>query len=422
MGKDQNGSGLRRALGLREAVALGVGGTIGGGIFVLVGEAAGTAGPGVLISFVLAFLASLLIALPYAELSCRYPQAGGGYAMARAVMGPHWGFVMGWVFWGAYVFISGYVTIGFGGYLGVLTGLPTVVGAVTLVAASTALNLGGVKMSGRAQSIVIGLGILALAGFALLGLPEIDPDRLAPFFPQGLGGVALATLLTFLAFGGFDMVAAAGEEVADPDRNLPRAILLTLFLVLGLYLLVAFVAVGVLPYGNSGPRMLPSPMRRPHSSAPRAAPSSRWPPCSPPLRRPTRCWWSPAASPSLWPATASFPARFPASAKGPARPGRRSCSMGRSSLSLRSQSPSSFRPRSEGSCTWCISASRWSRWRCSSDAAEGNLLRFAPLSRSWCCRWLFWDACCSSSQAGRRDSWADSVGLRSALRHTGSTF
>lgn len=237
---------------MREAVALGVGGTIGGGIFVLVGEAAGTAGPAVLISFVLAFLASLLIALPYAELSCRYPQAGGGYAMARAVMGPHWGFVMGWVFWGAYVFISGYVTIGFGGYLGVLTGLPTVVGAVTLVAASTALNLGGVKMSGRAQSIVIGLGILALAGFALLGLPEIDPDRLAPFFPQGLGGVALATLLTFLAFGGFDMVAAAGEEVADPDRNLPRAILLTLFLVLGLYLLVAFVAVGVLPYGELG--------------------------------------------------------------------------------------------------------------------------------------------------------------------------
>src|SRR5690242_16690705 len=113
---------LRRVLTLREAVALGVGGTIGGGIFVLVGAAAGRVGPGALLAFVLAFCMSLLIALPYAELACRYPLAGGGYAFARALLGQHWGFLMGWGYWGAYIFISGYVTLGFGGYLHALTG------------------------------------------------------------------------------------------------------------------------------------------------------------------------------------------------------------------------------------------------------------------------------------------------------------
>ncbi|WP_211261667.1 APC family permease [Pseudonocardia acaciae] len=237
---------LRRGLGLREAVSLGVGGTIGGGIFVLIGQGAALAGPGVLISFGLAFVAALLIALPYAELSCRYPLAGGGYAMTRQVLGEHWGFVMGWSFWGGYIFVSGYVIVGFGGYLSALTGLPVVLGSLLLVAVCTAVNLGGVRLSGRWQNVVILLGIVVLAVFAFGGVLSLHPDLLASFLPAGLGGVAAATLVTFLAFGGFDMVAAAGEEVVEPRRNLPKAIILTLFLVLGLYVLVALAAVGTL--------------------------------------------------------------------------------------------------------------------------------------------------------------------------------
>jgi len=243
---------LRRALGLREAVALGVGGTIGGGIFVLVGAAAGQAGPAVLLSFALAFLASLLIALPYAELACRYPLAGGGYAFTRVVFGRSWGFLMGWGYWGAYIFASGYVTLGFGGYLHVVTGIPAVVGALALIIVSTAINLTGVRISGRVQTIMVLLAIGALVGFALTGLPYVEPSNLSPFFPHGVSGVLAAALLAFLAFGGFDMVAAAGEEVTRPERNLPLAILLTLGSVLGLYLLVTYVAVGVLPWSQLG--------------------------------------------------------------------------------------------------------------------------------------------------------------------------
>jgi basic amino acid/polyamine antiporter, APA family len=250
-GQDR-GQRLRRELGLGEAVALGIGGTVGGGVYVLVGAAAGRAGPAALLAFGLAFLAALLIALPYAELACRYPLAGGGYAFARAVLGPRWGFLMGWGYWGAYVFVSGYVTLGFGGYLAAVTGVPPVAGAVGLVAACLGVNLLGVRVSGRAQAAVVGVALLGLAGFALWGLPSLDPARLEPFLPHGWHGVLAAALLAFLAFGGFDMVAAAGEEIARPERNLPRAILLTLASVLGLYLLVCLVAVGVLPGGDLG--------------------------------------------------------------------------------------------------------------------------------------------------------------------------
>jgi basic amino acid/polyamine antiporter, APA family len=256
-GHDERPSGLRRDLGLGGAVAIGIGGTVGGGIFVLVGAAAGEAGPAALVAFAIAFVTSLMIALPYAELACRYPLAGGGYAFARAVFGRHIGFLMGWGFWGAYLFISGYVTLGFGGYLESATGIPRVAGAIGLVAACLAVNLLGVRITGAVQALVIGVALLGLLGFALWGLPSVDLGRLEPFAPEGVSGILVASLLAFLAFGGFDMVAAAGEEIAHPERNLPRAILITLGAVLGLYLLVCFVAVGVLSWTALGASRAP---------------------------------------------------------------------------------------------------------------------------------------------------------------------
>lgn len=248
---------LRRVLNLREAVALGIGGTIGGGIFVLVGTAIGRAGPGALLSFALAFLVSLLIALPYAELACRYPLAGGGYAFAKAVLGRHWGFLMGWDYWGAYLFISGYVTLGFGSYLHTLLGIPPLVGAFGLIAFCTIINLLGVKLSGQVQSFIVLLALVTLVGFGLLGLPHLTMRYFTPLLPNGIGGVISAALLAFLAFGGFDMVAAAGEEIQRPERTLPLAILLTLGSVLGVYLLVTFVTAGILPWRTVGASAAP---------------------------------------------------------------------------------------------------------------------------------------------------------------------
>ncbi|MFF1508057.1 APC family permease [Streptomyces sp. NPDC058326] len=235
---------LRRELGLRDALAIGIGGTVGGGIFTLVKVAADAAGPAALIAFVLAAAVSVLIALPYAELACRLPVAGGGYAFAREVLGERWGFAMGWVYWGGYLLASGYVTIGFGEYLHAASGLPTAVGAAGLVTLCTAINMLGARLSGRAQTGVLLVAVTGFVAFALWGLGDVGTETLTPFAPHGVSGILLATPVVFLAFGGFDMVAAAGEEIRRPERNLPLAILLTLAVVLALYLLVALVAFG----------------------------------------------------------------------------------------------------------------------------------------------------------------------------------
>lgn len=235
---------LSRQLGLAGALSIGVGGTIGGGIFVLVGTAAGRAGPSTLVSFAIAFCGALLIAVPYAELSCRYPKAGGAYAFSREVLGRKLGFLSGWNYWGSYLFVSGYVTLGFGGYLSYLTGLGRLYGSLILVLAITLVNVAGIRTSGRTQTVLVFVAIGALSAYAISGIPHVNAANLTPFFPMGAGGTISASLVAFLAFGGFDMIASAGEEIKDPERNLPRAIILTLAVVLGLYLAVVLVSIG----------------------------------------------------------------------------------------------------------------------------------------------------------------------------------
>jgi APA family basic amino acid/polyamine antiporter len=143
---------------------------------------------------------------------------------------------MGWDYWGAYVFLSGYVTLGFGGYLQRLTGLAPTVGALLLIAASTLLNLAGVRLSGRAQTAVVAVAVAALVGFAAAGLPQVRLDHLTPFLPEGWAGVTAAGLLAFLSLNGYDVIAMIG----------------TLTFVLALYLLVSVVALGIVPWSGLG--------------------------------------------------------------------------------------------------------------------------------------------------------------------------
>jgi APA family basic amino acid/polyamine antiporter len=212
------------------------------------------AGPAALLAFVLAFGAALTIALPYAELSCRFPRAGGTYAATRATLGPSWGFVTGWGYWGAWVGVSGVITLGFAGYLEVLTGLPRVLGALALVVAITGWNLYGTRLTGRVQALVVGIGAAVLLGLGVSGVPTTvaHAAQLAPVLPNGLGGLLAALPPAFLALTGFDTVAAAGEEVIRPERTLPRAILLTLAIAVSLYLLVAGAALGARPWSELG--------------------------------------------------------------------------------------------------------------------------------------------------------------------------
>jgi APA family basic amino acid/polyamine antiporter len=253
---------LPQTMGLQELVALGVGGTIGGAIFVLVGTAIDQAGPlGALCSFVLAFLVAIVIALPYTELACRFPLAGGGYAFVQALLGRHWGFLMGWAYAGAWLFIGSYVTLGFGGYLQQILSeafpvagkVPRIIDTLFLIIAIVIINLAGGHGFARLQKFIVLLAMLVLIGAgvagiycAIIGFHGATITRFSFVLPHGISGVFETTSLAFLALSGFDIVATTSEEVKKPKRTLPLAILSTLGIVLLLYLLVTVATAGAL--------------------------------------------------------------------------------------------------------------------------------------------------------------------------------
>lgn len=241
---------LARTLGLLDATSIGIGSIIGAGIFVILGLAAGMAGPAIFLSIIVAAVAALLTALSYAELSTAIPKEGGVYSFAREAISPFAGFVTGWVFMFGNIVAGSTVAIGFAGYLSIW--LPSIpVGAVSALVclAATALNLRSVKGSSSVNNAIVALKLVVLSAFILFGLSRIRPENYAPFMPGGLAGVLGGASLFFFAYGGFGRITTVAEEVKGPKRTLPQAILLAIGVSTAVYLLVGLVAVGVAPYG-----------------------------------------------------------------------------------------------------------------------------------------------------------------------------
>ncbi len=261
---------LARHLGLFEATMIGVGAMIGAGIFVLTGLAAGEAGPAALLAFALNGVVTLFTALSYAELSSEIPEAGGGYSFVRKVMPDPVAFISGWMLWFAYVIACSLYAKGFGSYFleffsryvpGVTDALLGTLGHHASVALLTvligvlflAVNVVGAHASGQTENVITVGKILILAvfvGFGLLAVgrePAAAAANFTPMFPNGAGGVLAAMGLTFIAFEGYDLIATVSEEVKDPRRNIPRAILYSLSITMVVYLLVVFVSLGAVP-------------------------------------------------------------------------------------------------------------------------------------------------------------------------------
>ena len=243
---------LRRHLGVRESIALGIGGVLGAGIFVLSGIASGRAGPAVIVAFVLAFAASLLLGFCYAELASQFPTAGGPYGYACAVFGAVPGALVGWAYWGAWATGSSWVALGFGNYLHLLIGISPLLGAYGLIIGLVLLNLLGVGISGKVQVVIIALEILLLVGFIVLGLPHIHAVNYQPFAPNGITGILGAALLGFLSLTGWDVIVVASEEMDNPRRTIPLAIFTSLAIILVLYTGMLFVANGILTWQQLG--------------------------------------------------------------------------------------------------------------------------------------------------------------------------
>jgi APA family basic amino acid/polyamine antiporter len=239
------GSALRRSLGLVDAVGIGFGAIVGAGIFVVTGIAAGMAGPAFLLGLLIAALAAAANALSSAQLAASYPYSGGTYEYGYRVLNPWAGFAAGWMFLASKIAAAGTVAIGLAGYLKLLLpGLPPRAVAVGSVVVFTAVNYFGVQKSSRVNLAIVAVSLGALLTFVATGTSAFRLENLKPFAPAGWHGTMQAAALLFFAYTGYARIATLGEEVREPRRTIPRAIIVTIAGAAVLYFAVALVAVG----------------------------------------------------------------------------------------------------------------------------------------------------------------------------------
>lgn len=238
-------TGLRRDLGLVDAVGVGFGAIIGAGIFVVTGVAAGIAGPAFLVGLFIAAIAATCNALSSAQLAAEYPQAGGTYEYGYRVLNPWAGFAAGWMFLASKIAAAGTVALGLAGYLDTLVpGVHPRVLAVGAILAFTGLNYLGIRRTSGANLLIVAVSISALLLFVAAGIGAFRMENLRPFSPAGWRGTLEAAAILFFAYTGYARIATLAEEVRDPKRTIPRAIMITIGGAVLLYAAVAIVAVG----------------------------------------------------------------------------------------------------------------------------------------------------------------------------------
>lgn len=265
---------LSRELGFKEALSIGLGGTIGGGVFSVLGIAAGFAGPAAILSFAFGGVLALLIGYSYSKLALRYQSAGGSYTYAKEAFGKYFGGAFGWLLWTGYIASCSLYAYTFGAFFAHMVlpekllhhaSLVSAIFAFVLIALSTIINLVGVKETGKSQNIIVLIKVIILVSFVVITIPAvikniIDPNitYLKPFFADAEGnkldlatGLAMAvvgTSLLFVAFEGMELIPNASEEIQNPEKNIPKSIFGTVIIATIIYLLVAFTAIGGTDY------------------------------------------------------------------------------------------------------------------------------------------------------------------------------
>lgn len=292
--------GMKRTLGTRDLVSLSIGAVIGAGIFSTLGTAAAgevnaagevvryAAGPALIISFLLLGAVCALCALCYAELASMIPQAGSAYAYSYASLGELIAWIIGWdlileyavgnvavaIAWSGYfdslispwVDIPGWLTHGYfqakastnPEVLALFDTAPQIAGvpilinlpAFLIVMAITWLLVIGVKESTRVNNWMVLLKLAVLALFVIVGSMHIDPANYTPFAPNGFRGIHQGAAIVFFAYIGFDAISTAAEETKDPQRTMPRGILIGLGICTLIYVIVGAVATGLVPYAQ----------------------------------------------------------------------------------------------------------------------------------------------------------------------------
>ncbi|WP_191984412.1 amino acid permease [Amycolatopsis eburnea] len=273
--------GLKRTLGLWQLTAIGIGGIIGAGIFALAGsvahgdDSAGIpgVGPAVLISFLIAGVASAAAAFSYAEFAGLIPKAGSAYTYGYAVLGEVVGWFIGWDLLLEYTAIVSVVAIGISGYFNFLLGqigldLPAwMLGApgtgpghkVDLFAALLCLLIAyllnrGIRSAARFETAMVGIKVLIVLVVILVGFFYVKTGNYTPFAPAGFGGAVTGAATVFFAVFGYDAMSTAAEESKDAQRHMPKAIIYSLAISMVLYVLACLVLTGMQKYTEIDPK------------------------------------------------------------------------------------------------------------------------------------------------------------------------
>jgi APA family basic amino acid/polyamine antiporter len=270
VGKADDNGELERSIGLWQLTAIGLGAIIGAGIFALTGEVANEfAGPAVSISFIIAGAASACAAMSYAEFGGLIPQSGSAYTYGYAVLGEVVGWFIGWDLLLEYTAIVAVVAIGVSQYISFLLtslgvdlpawmlGAPGSGGGHRVDLFAIVLCLGvawllnrGIKSSVRTETYLVFVKIAIVLAVIVVGAFYVKSDNLTPYFPYGFSGAATGAATVFFAVFGYDAMSTAAEESKEAERNLPKAIILSLAIAMVLYLLATTVLTGMIKYTN----------------------------------------------------------------------------------------------------------------------------------------------------------------------------
>ena len=238
-------------LTLKEVIAMGVGGMVGGGIFSVLGLAINQAGHAAPVSFALGGIIAILTGLSYARLGVAFRSDGGSFTyLEHAFKNPTIAGLGGWLLLVGYIGTMALYSYTFGVYGTAMLGGGEDSAAMHHLLESLVLlsflgiNLYGVKASGTSELIIVTIKMLILFLFGIIGVFHARPDLLFPLFNKGIGGVIMGGALIFVAYEGFELIPNAANEMVDPEHNLHRGILWSVVITIAVYILVAIVAVG----------------------------------------------------------------------------------------------------------------------------------------------------------------------------------
>lgn len=256
---------LSKTLKAKDIAALGIGAVVGVGIFVATGEGAHLAGPAIIISFILAGIVACLCGLSYCELATMFPVAGSTYSYAYLTFGEFIAMIVGWCLTAEYLVACSAVASGWSGtFTGILksagiylplifTASPSKGGIADLPAIIITLILTymlyyGMKESSRINNIIVCIKLFVIILFIVLGLSHLNFTNYTPFAPFGFNGIFAGAATIFFSYIGFDAIATTAEEAENPNRDVPIGLFICLSVVSLLYVSVAFVLTGMVPY------------------------------------------------------------------------------------------------------------------------------------------------------------------------------